>query len=449
VTFLRQSLPLRVPQRRSFRTSVFGFLLSLLVFTSAPRLYAQQLSPQQSSIVRSIDADAPAAVALLEQLVNINSGTFNPSGVSQVAQILDAEFQTLGFTTHSIPMDSVHRAPSLLAEHHGTRGQRILLLGHMDTVFEPSSPFQKFERTGDTAVGPGIGDMKGGIVVILSALKALKRAGALNDARISVFLTGDEESAGEPVEASRKDLIAAAKNSDAVLSFEPEISQNGKDYAVTARRGATFWELRTTGKAGHSSQIFTNASGDGAIFELSRILAQFHDTLREPNMTYNVGMLLGGSDPKIDPSGAGSVTGKVNIIPGEAVAIGDIRALYPDQLARIEQKMQVLVAPNLPGTSATIRFVEKYPPMAPTPGNNALLEKLNVVNRALGAPLTEAVDPMSRGAGDASFAAPYAPVLDGLGAPGQGAHAPGESVDLSRLPLQSKTTALLLHALTH
>jgi glutamate carboxypeptidase len=421
------------------------FILTVILFsTPSP---GKQISQQQAALVRSIDEQGQAPVALLERIVNINSGTFNTAGVLEVGKVLEHEFQALGFTVQWVPMDAVKRAPSLIAEHKGHHGKRVLLIGHMDTVFEPSSPFQKFVRDGDTAVGPGTGDMKGGIVVILSALKALKSVGALDAATITVFLTGDEESVGDPPEIARKALVAAAKNSDAVLSFEPEISQAGKDYAVTARRGSTFWDLRVQAKSGHSSQIFSSAMGDGAIFELSRILSQFHDTLREPNMTYSVGMALGGSNIKVESSGEASVFGKANIVPGEARASGDIRALYPEQLAHVKEKMQAIVARSLSGTSAEIRFTDDYPPMQPTPGNLALLAKLNEANRALGVPVMEAIDPMSRGAGDASFVAPFADVLDGIGAPGAGFHAPGESVDLSHLPLQSKRAALLVYSL--
>ena len=424
------------------------FLFCLITVSLHPsQSHAQQLSAQQTAIVHSIDEGVPEASELLERIVNINSGTFNTPGVIEVGKVLETEFQGLGFTTHWVPMDAVKRAPSLVAEHKGNRGKRVVLIGHMDTVFEPSSAFQKFVRNGNAAIGPGTGDMKGGIIIILSALKALRTVNALDDASITVFLTGDEESAGEPVEVARKQLVAVARDSDAVLSFEPEISQDGKDYAVTSRRGATFWELRAQGKAGHSSQIFSPSVGDGAIYELSRVLTLFHDTLREPNLTYNVGMVLGGSDVKVEASGEGSVVGKVNIVPGEARAIGDIRALYPEQLAHIEEQMRSIVARSLPGTNADIRFTDKYPPMAPTPGNAALLAKLNDVNRALAVPGMEAIDPMSRGARDASFVAPFVDVLDGMGAPGTGVHAPGESVDLSRMPLQTKRAALLLYSL--
>jgi glutamate carboxypeptidase len=178
------------------------YLLVMLFPTAIA--FAQGLSERESALVRSIDDEGPAAVALLERIVNINSGTFNTAGVLEVGKALEKEFQTLGFATRWVPMDSVKRAPSLVAEHKGTRGKRVLLIGHMDTVFEPSSPFQKFVRTGETATGPGTSDMKGGIVVMLSALKALKSAGALDGAAITVFLTGDEESAGEPIEVGQK-----------------------------------------------------------------------------------------------------------------------------------------------------------------------------------------------------------------------------------------------------
>jgi glutamate carboxypeptidase len=431
------------------KVPIFVRLFLLAMPFPAAIASAQGLSEREAALGRSIDAERPAAVALLERIVNINSGTFNTPGVLEVGKVLEKEFQALGFATRWVPMDAVKRAPSLVAEHKGTRGKRVLLIGHMDTVFEPSSPFQKFVRTGDSAVGPGTSDMKGGIVVMLSALKALKSVGDLDGANITVFLTGDEESAGDPPEVSRKELIEAGKKSDSVLSFEPLLSQDGKDYATTARRGGTRWDLRVQAKSGHSSQIFSESMGDGAIFELSRILTRFHDTLREPNMTYNVGLALGGSNIKLEVSGDASASGKVNIVPGEARAIGDIRALSPEQLARVKERMQSIAGQeNFPGTKAEIAFHDVYPPMAPTAGNAALLAKLNEVSRSLGAPELQPADPMLRGAGDASFVAPFVAVLDGLGAPGSGMHAPGESVNLGGLPLQSKRVAVLVYRLT-
>jgi glutamate carboxypeptidase len=433
----------------SFMRSLFFVSPTLLLFSMSGLLAGQNLSTQEKTIVTAIDEEAPAAVLLLERIVNMNSGTFNPAGVKQVGDVLETEFKSLGFETRWVSMEAVNRAPHLVAERKGANGKRVLIIGHMDTVFEPSSPFQKFVRNGDIATGPGVVDMKGGIVVMLSALKAMHKAGALDGSSITVFLTADEESVGGPV--SREQFIEAAKNSDAALCFEAGARDNGKDYASTARRGSTTWELRVAGKTGHSSGIFSERVGDGAVYELSRILNAFHDQLREPNLTFSVGVVLGGSEINLDAGGHGRVSGKPNIIPGEALARGDIRALTSDQLARVKDKMQSILSKNLPGTRAEMKFSDSYPPMAPTDGNIALLTKLNEANRKLGAPEMEALDPMLRGAGDASFVAPYVDTLSGLGANGGGtggSHAPGESANLARLPLQTKRAALLIYGLT-
>jgi glutamate carboxypeptidase len=418
--------------------------LILLLCCASATLSAQNLSREEAEAARLIDQNAPAAVQLLETIVNLNSGTYNPAGVIAVDKVIEPEFQALGFTTRWINMDSVQRGPHLVAERRGSRGKRILLIGHTDTVFEKTSPFQKFERQGNHALAPGGSDMKGGIVILLSALKALNAVGVLDGSNITVFLAGDEESAGEPISISRKELIEAGKNADVALCFEPRNQHNGKDAVSTARRGAATWELTVSAKSGHSSTIFSENAGDGAIFELSRILSAFHDTLREPNMTYSIGLVLGGEGVKVDASGNGSVTGKFNVIPDQAIARGDIRALTPEQLARIKDKMQSIVSKNLPGTHAEIHIEDKYPPMAPTQGNRALFALLNETNRSLGVPEEEELDPMLRGVGDISFVAPYVDSLSGLGANGTGMHAPGEIVDLITLPLQSKRAAILI-----
>ncbi|HEV8017931.1 MAG TPA: M20/M25/M40 family metallo-hydrolase [Steroidobacteraceae bacterium] len=427
---------------------VMVWLLSAAVL--APTAGAAEKRPAaETAVLRAVDQNAAASEALLEQLVNINSGTFHPDGVISVAKVLEQELKRLGFQIRWIDEESVHRAPSLLAAHPGAgRGKRVLLIGHMDTVFEPSDPFQRFTRNGKLASGPGVTDMKGGLVVMVASLQALSRAGQLADASIRVFLTGDEEAPGEPIESARRDLVAAAKDADAALSFEGEVIRDGVEYASVARRGATQWELHVKAAAAHSGGIFTKDTGDGAAFEVSRILAQFHDSLREPDMTYSVGLLLAGSQIRLQSGGNATVAGKSNIVPPEALAVGDLRVLTPEQLRRVEQKMQTIVAASLPGTQSRLTFDEGYPPMAPTAGNLALLHELDQVSRSLGAPGIQALDPMLRGAGDASFIAPYIDVLDGLGLAGGGAHTAAEHADLSYLPLQSKRIALLVYRLS-
>ena len=414
---------------------VSALLATLLLSAQSP----------EAAIVQAVDANAPAAVELLERLVNINSGTFNPAGVRAVAAVMQQELTALGFEVRLIPLDSIQRGTHLTATRPGP-GKPILLIGHMDTVFEPSSPFQRWVRNGRTATGPGTSDMKGGLAVMLSALKALHKTGQLDGIPLTIFLTGDEEAPGD-LAITRREFIEAGKAARAALCFETGIRSVSQDMVSTARRGFTAWQLRTTGKAGHSGGIFNDQMGYGAVYEISRIINDFQLTLREPNMTFNVGMLLGGANPKADPSGSGTVNGKDNIIPAEALAKGEIRALSPEQVARVKDRMYAIAAKNLPGTTAQLTFENGYPPMAPTPGNKRLLQLLNESSRAAGIPEAGELDPMLRGAGDISFIAPYVDSLSGLGAIGSGAHAPGESVDVESIPRQAKRAALLIRRL--
>ncbi len=418
----------------------------------AAGLYCAQaagLSVAEQKMVETIDASAAQSNEMLEKLVNINSGTLNPAGVRRVADVLRPEFEALGFTVRWIPMDEAHRAGHLVAERKGSHGKHVLLIGHMDTVFEPSSPFQKWVRNGDQAEGPGSVDMKGGLMIILYSLKAMRAAGALDGTNITVFLTGDEEKPGEPLSVARRDLIEAAKHNDIALEFEAGQRSQGREFATIARRSSSSWDLRTTGKTGHSAGVFGRGTGDGAIYELARILSAFHDQLREPDLTYNVSVVLGGTKVDYDArENTGSASGKTNVIPGTAVASGDIRTISDEQLQRVREKMKAIVANHLPGTEAEIVFHDGYPSMPPTAGNQELLDELNAVNRDLNLEQMEPLPPARRGAGDLSFAGPYLDALSGLGSLGRGSHVPGETIDLTRQPIQMKRTAVLLYRLT-
>jgi len=417
------------------------------------------MAPIERAMVKAVDAETPAAIGLMEQLVNINSGTMNLAGVVAVKDVIAPQIEALGFKVQWMPMESLDgRAGDLVAEHicaagSGKCGKRILLIGHMDTVFELNSSFQKYSivpgTNGNVATGPGVNDMKGGLVVMLTALKAMKAAGALDNAEIRIVLSGDEERHGNPVSVSRKDMIDAAKRSDVALEFEAGGIVNGKEVQSISRRSAVSWRIETSGRTGHSSQVFNERMGDGAIYELARILDEFRRELREPGLTYNVGLVLGGATATMNATGTGGeAMGKVNVIPPAALALGDIRTLDNDQTARVEAKMRAIVADHLQKTGATITFEEGYPAMAPTEGGHALVKQLNEVNAALGLPVMEEMDPMLRGAGDIAFVAPYVPGLVGTGAMGEGAHAEGETVFLDSIPKQSKRMALFMYRLS-
>lgn len=414
---------------------------------AAPR--GERLSPAEARMVRSVDDGFDASVALLERLVNQNSGTLNLAGVEAVGRMMRAELEPLGFAVEWKPMTQTGRSGHLIAVHRGhPGGKRILLIGHLDTVFEPGSPFQKFVRRGDKAEGPGVGDDKGGLVVILSALQAMRAAGTLGAANIEIVLTGDEEDAGTPIATARADLIAAGRRADVALDFEGLVTENGKDMGSIARRSVTDWTLTATGRTGHSSLIFTSEQGDGAVNEIARILAAFRTELPEPNLTFNAGVIAGGSTAMVDDSGTARATGKTNIIAATAIAKGDFRTLSNEQTARVRARMERIVAAHAPGTDARIEFGEGYPAMAPTAGNRALLDALNGVNRALGLAEMAPLDPLKRGAGDISFVAADVDSLAGLGTLSTGDHAPGETVDLTSIRRQAKRAAILISRLS-
>ena len=426
-------------------------LLALLLLLAPASLQAQ-LSKQEAQAVAVIDREAGRHVALLERLVNQNSGTLNLPGVKVVADMLRPEFEALGMEVKWLDMAAAGRAGHLVAHRPArTRGAKhILLIGHLDTVFEPDSPFQRFEREGERATGPGVVDMKGGNIVILAALRALREARLLDRVAITVFLTGDEERLGLPLETSRGALIAAGQKADYALEFEGLARVEGHDHGTIARRSSNNWTLTVSARTGHSSRIFSEQLGYGAVYEMARILDTFRRELPEANLTFNVGVLGGGTPAALDAQEVTvTATGKTNVIPEAAVARGDIRTLTPEQDQRIRARMQQIVAQHLPGTRAELVFADGgYPPMAPSPGNLALLARLNEVNRALGLPEMPPVEPALRGAADSGFVAPYVDTLAGLGLAGGGAHAVGEWADLATLPLQAKRTALLIHRLS-
>jgi len=423
-----------------------SLVLLLALFGSSPP--PGTLTPDERALLAFVDAENGRALELIERIVNINSGTMNPSGVREVGLVLRAEFDALGFKTEWVEGASFSRAGHLVADHPGS-GPRIVLIGHLDTVFEPDSPFQKFERIGPAAArGPGITDMKGGNVVMVQALRALQSVGALKTMNLVVVMTGDEEAAGRPLSVARAALVKAAQGAEVAIGFEDGAS-NPKT-AVIGRRGTTNWELRVKGKPAHSSQIFNAENGYGAVFEAARILNAFRETLAgQPHLTFNPGVIVGGTSVDYDgPASRGTGFGKSNVIAEHTLAAGDLRALSLEQFAAAKKTMQEIVAKSLPQTSASLTFDDGYPPLAPTPGNERLLALYSQASEDVGAGPVVAVDPDQAGAADVSFVAGHARmILDGVGLMGSGGHTVNETADLATLPAMTKRMAVLLSRL--
>jgi glutamate carboxypeptidase len=421
-----------------------------LAATPLPMTAAQgsAMSPTEHAIVEYARAHAPEGVALLERAVNINSGTLHLEGVRAVGQLFAGELASLGFKTRWVDGAAVKRAGHLVAEHPGS-GPRILLIGHLDTVFEPDSPFQKFERVSpSSARGPGVLDMKGGDVIMIQALRALDAAGVLTDMSVTIVMTGDEESSGDPQSVAREALVAAAKGAQVALGFED--GDGHPQHAVIGRRGTASWMLRVKGTPAHSSQIFREDIGYGSLFEVARILDTFREKLAgQEHLTFNPAVIVGGTQVSYDAAQSrGTAFGKDNVIPEETIVTGDMRALSAEQFAAAQQAMSAIVAQSLPHTQATIAFDEGYPAMAPTDGNRRLLALYDQASRDIGAGEVTAVNPDRAGAADVSFVAGQVPmILDGIGMRGDGGHTVNETADLASFPTQIARVALLLSRL--
>jgi len=424
----------------------------LLLALSVPYVASSQtpaLTSTERTITSAVDSHNREALALLERIVNINSGTMNFAGVRQVGDVLRAQFDSLGFRTRWVDGTAFHRAGHLVAEH-AAAGPKLLLIGHLDTVFEPASPFQRFERLDDsTARGPGVIDMKGGDVILLYALRALRDAGLLDKMNVTVVYDGDEEEAGLPVDAARRALVDAATGAHAALCFEDGAAD--PKTAVISRRSAGSWTLRTTGTPAHSSQIFKPEVGAGAVYEASRILNAFYTRLStEQYLTFNPGFAVGGTLVKVDSTGTdGSASGKRNVVAEHMEVTGDLRTLSSEQHAKAKRTMQDIVSHHLPKTSATIEFDDGYPPMAPTEGNRRLLAMYDKASRDLGFGPVVAVDASRAGAADVSFIASKVPmIIDGIGLSGHDDHTEKETADLRMLAPMTKRAALLMFRLT-
>jgi glutamate carboxypeptidase len=421
----------------------------IVVILSLFSLSCFALDKTETTIIDTLSKAKDEQLQLLMKLVNINSGTENTEGVVAVGEILRKELNAIGFETRwEQPKTTDLKAPTLVAERKGKQGKRLLLIGHLDTVFSKSSPFQNGKISGVHLAGPGAVDMKGGDVIMLYALKALFAAGALDNTSITIILTGDEEDAASPVEVSRAPLIEAAKQTDIALEFE---SSKTTETLSIARRGITHWHIESTGAQGHSSLIFKEGHGYGANFEMARVLNEMRATMAgEPSLTFNPGILVGGTEATIDSlSNTGKASGKTNVIAKNAISEGDLRFLTNAQKDNAKKNISNIVSQPLLGTTSTVVFEDRMPAMPPTEASLALLNQYSSISESLNYGKVTQFSPDLRGGGDISYIAPYVSAcLIGLGAVGTGEHAPEETLDIQSLEIQSKRAALLIYELT-
>ena len=346
----------------------------------------EPLSAAGAAIVAAVNDGNSAALALLERVVNINSGTQNFAACAQVGALFRAEFDALGFKTEWVDGASWNRAGHLVATHPGP-SPKVLLIGHLDTVFEPTARFRQLERSRRRSRARSRHHRHEG----RRRRHAARAEGAEGGrrARSHEHHRRDDRRRGSARPAhcrsAREALVDGGEGRRGCAS-DSRMATAIPAHAVIARRGTTSWRLEVTGTAGHSSQVFGPELGAGAIYEAARIVNGFRERLAgEPHLTFNPGVFLGGTPVDFDAAtSGGTASGKTNVVRRAPLVTGDLRALTAEQFEKAKQAMRAVVAQSLPRTSAEITFDDGYPPLAPTAGNEKLLVMYDQASRDLG-----------------------------------------------------------------
>lgn len=363
------------------------------------------------------------ATSLLATLVNLDTCSHAHEALERACAWIEAQVRSLGFD-EVVRHEARDYGPVLAAVRRGRGRARVLLLAHYDTVFDPGEPQRRpFRVEGDRACGPGVADMKAGIVTLWEALRALDALGWNDAAALTVIHNGDEEIGSH---AARPHIEAAAAAADFCLVLEPG-RPNGA--VVTARKGVARFTLTVHGKAAHAGTA--PQDGASAVVALARKIVAVHglnDYAR--GLTLNAIVSQGGT--------------RSNVVPDLAVAEIDVRlptlAMRDEVLAALEA---IAAADDLPGTRATLAGGVERPPFEAGAGGLALLEIAREANAALGLPPLQATS--TGGGSDGNFvAAMGVPVLDGLGAAGGAYHSADEYVLLDTLPQRAALVAAVL-----
>ena len=377
----------------------------------------------------------------LARWVDVNTGSWNGPGLDAFARLLAESLEELHFQVEILPGDPVDlpgrgrvatgpivRARRKAETRASNEPLRVLLVGHFDTVFEPGSPFQRFELDPDDsnrATGPGVADMKGGLVVLFEALRGLQAQGSLDDADWTILLNSDEEIGSL---GSRGVIEREARR--AQVGFVFESAHDGG--MVRSRRGLGQFHLAVQGVDAHAGSA--HDQGRSAIHEIAaKILRIEALTDYDRGLTLNVGTVQGGT--------------KRNIVPEHAEAWIDVRYDAPELGQEVQQALDAVAREEVvDGTRTTLWGRLHRPPKQPTPQVDALLEQHERVARALGILLPQ---PRHAGGGtDGSLmGAVGLATLDSMGAVGGAAHTSREHVDLSSLPSRAALAAVLLRRL--
>ena len=397
--------------RNQFLIQIRLLMFAAVTFLTITNSATANAKPN-NKVLAAAKACEPSARSLLQQLVQIDSGTGDVAGLAAMGETLKTELEGLGASVEVVHAVAPAVGDNLVATLTGAGRGRILLIAHMDTVFAHGTVTQRpYAVVGDHGIGPGAGDDKGGDVAAICALRVLQQLKYRDYGRITLLLNSNEETGS----VGTRDLIRAkAKENDVAINLERGVPPDG---VVVARKGSAIITVEITGRAAHSG--LEPEKGRNAALEASHQalqLGSLSDPLKET--TVNVTILEGGRT--------------INIIPDHAVVKADVRAFTADEFDRVENDLQKLAASTMiPDVQVTASMTRNFPPWPRIASTDALFARAQKLYAELGVTLS----PIAVGSSaDIAFAAETGtPSIDGFGMRGGGAHSVDDYADLSSI----------------
>ena len=365
----------------------------------------------------------PAQLELLEQVVNIDSGTGDVEGGRKVASLLVPRLKALGMEVETVAAEAPELPENIVATLKGTGRGRILMIGHIDTVFGPGTVASRpFRIEGDRATGPGVGDEKGGVIEGLYALQMLHDLGFTDFGRITFLIETSEERGSPGTKALIARLVADA---DVELNLEPG---DPPDLITVWRKGSTTFHIDVKGRAAHAG-VAPQDGRNAAVELIHQVQADDVFPKSGPGITANLTLMNAGS--------------RENIIPDHASAAINVRVRDKADFDRVEQAFQANAArTQVPDTTVTVSRTPSFPPLASNPGTDALAERAEAIYAGIGRKLGRGGN---GGASESALAFEAGvPALDGLGPVGGDFHSGEEYLDLTTVTPRLYLLAKLL-----
>jgi glutamate carboxypeptidase len=361
-------------------------------------------------------------IDLLRELVNCDSGTYNKPEADRASDILANAISELDSQAEKLPQEQF--GDHVIARRQGSGDKRLLFIGHFDTVFPEGTVAERpFTIDGDRATGPGIYDMKGGIVVLIAAMSALRAANApvWNDVTLTTIFNSDEEILSP---TSGPAIREEAKRADTACVLEP--ARPGGEYTYQ-RKGAGLYKMTVHGRAAHSGGA--PEKGRSAVEELAQKIIRLHEMINwETGTTVNVGVIRGGLRP--------------NVVAEHAECEFDLRVFTHDEREKAEKRFEEIAAMQfVPDTTTELSGRMMFPPVEYHPRNEMLFGWVREAGQKLGLDLKSIV---TGGGSDGNVAGQYAPLIDGMGVEGDGAHSDREFIYLSSIVRRAQVLALFL-----